>query len=362
MSESGQTRLAEVDGIRGWASFVVLMFHMTWELLGLKYPSIRSAWTRPFLNGPLAVDVFFVLSGDALSWGFIARPDQGVSPLLVLKRYLRLSGPILLSCGAVYGLMKMGWVFNQAAADHLGHTEWLRPWLGFDPTVLGLLQHALSDVYDSGRGAQNYNPFLWPMGVELLGSLVVFAIGVAYSRLKAQRVFLVLLFLYLWLLGSLLALFVFGMLLGECRAAGVLKGLQQRRGNAGVTMAGLGAVVGAQGVLYALAMDRVQTQMALACVLVVLLYSSNMVGACMHWRLSQWMGRISFPLYYMHFAVLVGLTSWLVSRGWADAADWHLAALVGVSTAASLAVASAALVLERAYLKWLDRWVRDWLR
>lgn len=48
----------------------VLIFHLAWELFGAVVPAFRTPALRFVLDGNLAVCVFFVLSGDALSLGF----------------------------------------------------------------------------------------------------------------------------------------------------------------------------------------------------------------------------------------------------------------------------------------------------
>src|SRR5262245_41931407 len=64
-------RVHEIDGVRGWAALSVLFFHLFWELFGGVVPAFRSSILRFWLDGPLAVYIFFVLSGDALSWPFL---------------------------------------------------------------------------------------------------------------------------------------------------------------------------------------------------------------------------------------------------------------------------------------------------
>ena len=87
-------RLSELDGIRGWAAFSVLLFHIMWEVFGIKFPEFRNNYTAFILNGPLAVYVFFVLSGEALSTPYRMTGKRSSVTRLALKRYLRLSIPI----------------------------------------------------------------------------------------------------------------------------------------------------------------------------------------------------------------------------------------------------------------------------
>ena len=71
-------RIDYLDGVRGWASLMVLLFHAFWETFGNVLPVFRNPVTAFLLDGHLAVFVFFVLSGDALSTAWFSRPSSGL--------------------------------------------------------------------------------------------------------------------------------------------------------------------------------------------------------------------------------------------------------------------------------------------
>ena len=81
-------RIHEIDGLRGSASLVVVTFHFTWETFGFIQPSITNGYVKFFLDGPLAVYIFFVLSGDALSTPFLHSRNMSIWQRAVAKRYL----------------------------------------------------------------------------------------------------------------------------------------------------------------------------------------------------------------------------------------------------------------------------------
>src|SRR5690242_4690965 len=108
-------RVHEIDGVRGWAALSVVVFHLFWELFGGEVPTFRSAALRFWLDGPLAVYVFFVLSGDALSWPFFASGDARILDRTVVKRYFRLAIPIFYSSLLCFLLMRAGLTFNHQA-------------------------------------------------------------------------------------------------------------------------------------------------------------------------------------------------------------------------------------------------------
>ena len=67
--ESGPQRLRFLDGVRGWAAVVVLLYHIFIDgLPANSFMADRALWGKVFfLNGTLAVCVFFVVSGFSLS-------------------------------------------------------------------------------------------------------------------------------------------------------------------------------------------------------------------------------------------------------------------------------------------------------
>src|ERR1700758_3060585 len=75
--ERGATRFRFLDGLRGWAAVVVLLHHLFVD--GLPANSLmadRVLWAKVFfLNGILAVSVFFVISGFSLSIRYLETGD-----------------------------------------------------------------------------------------------------------------------------------------------------------------------------------------------------------------------------------------------------------------------------------------------
>ena len=105
--ERGATRLRFLDGLRGWAAVVVLLHHVFID--GLPANALmadRSLWAKVFfLNGTLAVSVFFVISGFSLSIRYLETgngqrlgPDRrrtlsaaGAADLRHLRHHLRVA-------------------------------------------------------------------------------------------------------------------------------------------------------------------------------------------------------------------------------------------------------------------------------
>lgn len=372
----GRGRLAVLDGIRGWASLAVLLFHVLPETNRSLLPELDSAPVAMLCDGSLAVYVFFILSGEALSAGYLRAGDLGIVRTLAARRYLRLTVPILLASALVWAAMASGLDAHRAAAAAL-RSDWLDGFLRFAPSLPGLLRYALRDVYFDPPPAQHYVPLLWTMHVELLGSCVVFGLlallhgWAARARLACYAAALLLLALF----DAALLGFVIGMLLGEARQRGLLERLRRSRWRWPAILLGLALLLGIAGVRalahhdatlrYLLRAYLGHARDAPVALANPLLMNANAFGLfllvallpglarALGGRLSRWLGAISFPLYLVQFAVLITLTSWLAV--WlVDPARPARAVLYGialVAIAASLLLAWGFAQVERQALR-----------
>src|SRR5271157_5509248 len=109
-AESEAKRFRFLDGLRGWAAVVVLLHHVFVD--GLPANALmadRNLWAKVFfLNGTLAVCVFFVISGFSLSIRYLDRGDGRALARIASGRYLRLALPIFAICAITQALLVLG--------------------------------------------------------------------------------------------------------------------------------------------------------------------------------------------------------------------------------------------------------------
>jgi peptidoglycan/LPS O-acetylase OafA/YrhL len=105
--ERGVTRLRFLDRLRGWAAVVVLLHHLFVDgLRANSFMAYRALWAKVFfLNGVLAVSVFFVISGISLSIRYLETGDARALGRIAAGRYLRLALPIFAICAVTYALL-----------------------------------------------------------------------------------------------------------------------------------------------------------------------------------------------------------------------------------------------------------------
>ncbi|HET7864689.1 MAG TPA: acyltransferase [Burkholderiaceae bacterium] len=331
------TRIDHIDGLRGWASLSVLCFHMLWETFGSLYPVLRNPFTSFPLDGRLAVYVFFVLSGDALSTPYFRGGDRRAVTRLAAKRYFRLTIPILMTCLSVYLLMQLSLTPFREAAAVVHRQEWLGSFLAFEPSLVHALRFSLVDVYINADPTRSYDPFLWTMSIELIGSMLVFLVLYAWKDLTRPALCVVAAALFLFMLGSLFCLFFAGIAFSHWRATGALARFAAARWQRVATAAGLAAIVASVWVR-GLPWGQQMIMGGMACAVVLVAVCHVHAGAIRFFSngISRFLGRISFPVYLVQFPVLISVTSLLIL---------HFEPRLSLGVAIGIGLFSTALVL-----------------
>ena len=308
--ERGAVRFRFLDGLRGWAAVVVLLHHLFIDgLPANSFMADRALWAKVFfLNGTVAVSVFFVISGFSLSIRYLETGDGRALGRIAAGRYLRLALPIFAICAVTYVLLVSGLIPPAAQRPSP-----LDQFLGFTPSVDGLLSFSLLKVFVAYSGAESYDPPLWTMTYEFFGSFMVFAL-IAYLRPSRLRTLLLaVLFLLLTVLQTYFALFVAGILIADLFPR---IGASTAANRAGALLCGAGILLIALPNTWFAAVylggGVCLTAGAVFCAPVRRFFES---------RLSSFLGWVSFPLYLVQAAVIYALAprglEFLASYGFA---------------------------------------------
>lgn len=310
-------RLYEIDGIRGWAALVVVLFHVFWEIFGVAAPGLRNPVTGFLIDGRLAVSIFFVLSGEALSSSYFAGRGRQAVARLAIKRYPRLMLPIFASCLVIFALSQANLIFNTQAAEIVGRADWLGTFLNFSLTLSGTAKYSLVSVFtQEPRDAHAVNPFLWSMKVELIGSLLVFATlsTLQYFRQPLNPLVAMMMLLLLIPIPTMtnLACFFAGMIFARLRSEGRWEAIQDYRLSlySWLVIIALGSISGTVNWLE----QGYDYKPLFAIPIVAAIFASKPMCSFFSSRLSRFLGSISFPLYLMQFPVFISLTSWMIVR------------------------------------------------
>jgi peptidoglycan/LPS O-acetylase OafA/YrhL len=298
------------------------------------------------LDGSLAVNVFFVLSGFVLTRPGWRQRDKTVVIRQILKRYVRLTPPVLATALLVALAMAWGLTQNAAAGVIVGRDDWLQPWLDFPATLPSLVGYGLWGIY-WGTPKPDYDPFLWVMPFEFWGALVV--LGLCWMEKRLPHLYWISAALLVFCIFNLpeLACFVMGAALALLHRDGWLDAWPDRR------WVNWGAVAVASAAALALASWHLPHQTPLTAALIVLVsLCTPMLRRGLAAEFSQFLGRISFPLYLMQFPVLMVVSSWAIVGAKATGRlDFGMALAIGAgSVLASIAAAVAFMPVERATL------------
>jgi len=324
MASDAKHRLLFLDGVRGWAALMVLLFHVFIRFLSPTTPAYRIAALRFITDGQLAVFIFFTVSGFALTVKFRERPDfQGIVRETV-TRYFRLTLPIFITSFFAYVFMKAHLLYNLGIAQATHSPQWLGSFFNFEPSFGGLLGSSFFWVFIGSYRRTLYNPNLWTMTTEFQGSILIFILAAlclpnADGKKTLSWRWPLLLFFPAIIFPDL-DCFIFGFLL-----AGLYRKKIMTARWIGAAAAALFAALVYYLTFFKPANDYILGFSGMFLVGAVS-FSPHLKGFFSS-RLSVFLGTISFPLYLIHILVICSFSSWLFGLG------------VSVDTIAALTVA-----------------------
>lgn len=353
----GMKRYHEIDGIRGWAALAVVLSHLCFGVFGNLFPFYNNLIFRVFFDGYLAVFIFFILSGDALSTAITSSHNGNALAKLVLKRYFRLAGPILLASLLVFLLMRLDLTFNREAGSILQINDWLGSFLNFEPNLIDAIKFGGRFAFVDVSISPSYDPFLWPMKTEMIASFALFLYLAISDKFKYPLVTLLILVIFLSAIRSFYGLFCIGMVLSHIRRSGFFNLAWASRKIQICVLAGTVLLLTTSFLVPATNGQKpFQAVVLQASLIVFLIYSRKQyINFCSN-RLSRYLGKISFSLYITHFAVIVSYTSYLAVYFHAKfEMTFQISLLIVISSFFfTILVADIFSRLEQIYLRLLD--------
>ncbi len=289
-------RLQFLDGMRGWGALAVVLYHCFVDGFPAGPWAAMHLWRLPPFNATLAVTLFFMISGYALSVAFVRTRDRVALARLAIGRYVRLVVPIAAACAVVFVLLKAGliaaWQERPAPFDGM---------LRFDPSALDLVAFAFWRVFFDYSVATTFIGPLWTMQVELFGSFLVFGLLAVLGRFRHRVIVFALLFVVLLAARSFYCLFVAGLIAAE---------LHRRPAPRVPWQLALGLSILAF-LLSALGSRAPQIPYPQLAAPVLLFAALGMWPSAQAWlgnRLGRFLGWISFPLYLIHGPVMFAVS------------------------------------------------------
>ena len=341
-------RVACLDGLRGWASLVVVFSHLLQGILarppGSSFATVLSSdlvYSSPLyllMDGVSAVVLFFLISGFSLCIpSFQGRSAADVWKMAVF-RPLRLYVPVVIAAMFAYVILAAGLMQNEPLALSTDNS-WLANVYRVDPSIGNLLRTFMKLKF------KEYNPVFWSMRPELICSLYIFAF-LLLAKYTGTRIILHVLAIGISVrAGAFYPAFALGAALADLFVT-FENARQSSTRTARHAFETAALVLFAVNYCWWVARPPYQTAPSSVRILpmfllVVATLSGGWIGKFMSNRLSLVLGRLSFPLYLLHLPIICSLSSFLtlqlLARNWSP--DAILALVTAVTLGASLGAA-----------------------
>lgn len=327
-------RLEFLDGLRGIAAAIVVVHHLMIGFFPTSYTldvntshlannGERVLHNTPLglgINGGFAVGIFLILSGYVV--GLNEKEVSWVRLLeQALKRFARFFFPILATHAVVWAVLKTELDLNQAAAALTESWWWLgTQWQNINTSVGEMFGQAFLSLFKSYPLDQVYNSSTWTMPFFFLGPLSLLGVNfLIRNRLRRRLVIGLLLLVTLkthyWpiYLGYFLAKVLPLVNWAKIKKISwvglpillVLANYPQAYDTANDSVV--------YSLLPVLSFTHTSTfyHVVAAILLLIMVYSSDLLKRILSSRLAQFLGRISFSLYLFHILVINTLTSGL---------------------------------------------------
>ncbi|MBY0426785.1 MAG: acyltransferase, partial [Cytophagales bacterium] len=242
MALQNQHRAVALDGLRGFAAWAVVGYHYLLYFYSGFAPAFYNNSSKEsgiasiliqsplnfLFNGPLAVSIFFVISGFVLSYGYFSKPDILHLQSGAFRRYFRLVIPIAAAQLFSFTLLINHLYFNQETAIYTHTPGFLGSVYLFTPNFWFMVKETFYYSLIGGftyPWQESYNNVLWTLQIEFMGSLLVFCILALTGTHKLRGIVYVI--LIITLINSNLIGFVLGLALADIMNSGGINTLKK---------------------------------------------------------------------------------------------------------------------------------------
>ena len=299
-------RISYLDGIRGWASLMVVLSHLI-GLLSIKNQAFQLNSLPILYDGHFAVIIFFVLSGTVLSVNRIGKDKTQFSQDLV-KRYVRLTLPIFCTSLITYIFMKNSlFLNNELSIANYKYQDWIGSFFNFKEKLIDVFMFSFFDVVFNYDRNTTYNSSLWTIYDEFCGSIAIFLLFKYNERHHVINLKLI--------------FFVLTLLLYKrpnigCFFLGYLVALQIVENNSKQSDFEEFLYLLLFGTTILIVNNFKPTHDWMNCILAfVLIFTiskSHYLKCFFFNRISAFLGKISFPLYLIQIVIICSFTSYLI--------------------------------------------------
>lgn len=362
--KSSSDKLLYVESIRGIAALIVVFSHIrtafypypisTEKALSTGSQTINELFyglPLGWLNsGHFAVIIFFVLSGYVLTYRYYESFSVNELQRQGVKRFPRLAIPVFSTVILSFVMISTGMMASSAELSRITGDIAVAARFSFEPSFNSAFYDATLGVFLNKSDL--YNPVLWTMPIELIGSFIVFGLAALLSRNRYRWIFYVVGIILL--AQTFYAGFIVGMLIADAVHNSKAIAYTKAFLNKGyiftciclaLIFASSESMVMSGGILNIVGLDQATTLKlwhSVAAILILwLAICSDGVRRFFEFKLFVKLGSLSFALYLLHYLILYSLGSWVFVTLWRDGVGLNRSALIaGVSVLVVTFIAS----------------------
>lgn len=299
MSHNKIERFSTLDSFRGLAAICVVLFHMRLSILLPESTFIEHSW--------IFVEFFFILSGFVLTYSYGARKDLAFKQFII-GRTFRLF-PLHYAVFLVVILLELFslWASNYGIRFHNAPLEGRNSISQILPNLL-LLQSWLPFANNL-----SFNAPSWSLSVEYYVYIIFFCTLLAKGQFRAL----------IWMLLSITA-FLLIVLTGIAKYQGVLRGLgcffsgalcyllykcsRKRLFQSSPLVFSVLELASLAACIY-IVLEANESKVVIASLvfistIFIFSFEKGLVSTLLKARLFQWLGKLSYSIYMVHWAVL----------------------------------------------------------
>lgn len=326
-------KILYLEGLRGLAALTVVLSHFMFAFYPAVYTQnlndihtahqlelwIGQSPLNLFYSGHFAVCVFFVLSGFVLTAKFFQTKESDLLIIGAIKRYFRLTIPVIISLFIAYMILSYHLFYNQKAAPLTHSMHWLYDFWNFTPDIKKMLYEGLYGVFINETCT--YNKVLWTMTYEFYGSLLTFSTAILIGNLRHRYI------IYSLIIGLTLQTYYFMFILGVFISDLIHKAhfiKQKQHSLLSYTLLFIGLFLGSYPTLTSyensiynfMALKNITTPTILyhgigAFLMILSLSLSKKLQIILCHRIFQFLGKISFSLYIIHLIFLSSISCFI---------------------------------------------------
>lgn len=291
-------RVLYFDGLKGVSAIIVLLSHFFLCFLHFDYLS-STPFLRLFFDGGMSVFIFIILS----AFGICASLDkQNVEEAIVkvgLKRYFRLSLPIVWPSLLGFLLCAIGANYNVIVGREM-NDEWIRTLL---PEELSVNQLTSGIAVGVLRGSAFINP-LWMMKYIFLGTFIVIPLFCVAKRMNSA------LFKALFLFAMGILFYSESIFLAST-IVGVLLYFYHNYGEKNRLFLFCVSLIGLISIEIISANETYLIMLLKGISVIMIVRYGFSLQACLSRPIFLWLSRISYQLYLVHTIIIASFSSYL---------------------------------------------------